>query len=115
MSLELAPEVEREVQENAARTGMSPSDFIRSLLKGNETHKITKLSQTQEERLAQAKAKMQTWQQEFGLPVPEGGFKSMATLFEQWRAEDAHMTEQEQEKERQFWAEFHAHTSRIDL
>jgi hypothetical protein len=124
MSLELAPEVEREVQENAARIGMTPSDFIHSLLHENpkrdapatsKIHKAGETTQAQQERLVQARAKMQAWQQEFGLPIPEGGFKSTATLFEQWRAEDAHMTEQEQEQEQQFWTEFHAQTNRVVL
>jgi hypothetical protein len=119
MPLELAPDVEREVQERADRTGMTPSEFIHTLLqvttKPTTPSSQTKRGKEQEERLAQARAKMHAWQQEYGLPVPEDGFKSTATLFEQWRAEDANMTPQEQEEERRFWAEFHAQTERASL
>jgi hypothetical protein len=120
MSLELTPTLEREVQELAQSEGMTANDFIGRLIAQikhlpNTNQQPNQEETEQEKRFAEAKARMQAWQKEYGLPVPPSGFKTTTELFAQWREEDANMTEEEQQAERDFWEDFHAKHERISI
>jgi hypothetical protein len=99
MSIDLSPEVERKLHEYAAREGVSASEYVARLLQ-------SAISDTPRDPVAHVQTLLTQWQQEYGLPVPSGGYKSTAELFAAWDAEDAQMTEEEREEERRFWADY---------
>lgn len=78
--LELAPEIEKTVREQARHAGLTESDYIARLVQTAAGQQPKDVS-----------------------PPPANATE---TLFAQWDEEDAHMTEAEQQEEDTFWDEF---------
>lgn len=96
--LDLSPETETHLETAAARAGVSVETLIRRVFVRDETSARATLPSGDADRVQNL---LTEWQKEYGLPVPPGGFKTLAELSAQWQAEDAEMTD----AERKFWAE----------
>lgn len=104
MSLDLAPEIETTVRLYAEREGVTVNEL---LARAFPPDKPTTPSQhlAFENPVARVSALLRQWQQEHGLPPrPDGQpHTSVQELLAQWDAEDAQLTAEEVEAERQLW------------
>lgn len=98
--LELAPEVEDTVREYASREGVSVSDLI--------ARAFPPLRETQEERIARAKALVRRWQEEDGTLARHASVpvQSLDEMFREWEEEDSRMSDEEREAAEQAWEDF---------
>jgi hypothetical protein len=96
MSLELAPDIERRVQEYAAAEGVSIEELI--------DRAFPSVAETPEQTRERVQALLARRYEETGdTPVPH---KPLAELFAEWDAEDAKMTPEERQAEREFWEDY---------
>lgn len=102
MSLELKPYAESVLRQEADREGISVDDLIVRTFTSKQAPLPTEADSEKERVLAL----LRQWQQEYGLPVPRGGYKPLSQLFAEWNAEDAQMTDEEREEERRFWEDY---------
>ena len=99
--LDIAPETERFLQQEAAREGVSVDALIRRAFP--HVGELAPADDT-----VRVQALLTKWQKEYGLPPrPDGKtHTTLAELFDVWEAEDANMTPEQIEQERQFWADY---------
>ena len=102
MSLELKPYAESVLREEADREGITVDDLIIRTFTTKQSPLPTETN-TEKERVFSL---LRQWQQEYGLPVPLGGQKSLKDLFAEWKEVDAKLTPEEVEAEQQFWADY---------
>jgi hypothetical protein len=104
MSLDVSPQSEAILREEAEQEGVSIDELIRRTFgKAKFTRQIA-TANPEKERVF---ALMHKWQREYGMPVRSNGkpHRALAELSAQWEAEDANLTDSEREAERQYWEE----------
>ncbi len=111
MALQIAPETESRVRERAARDGISIDELLNRFLAPvpplpSPAPAEPAATETQEETRVRVQGLLHKWQSEYGLPVPPGGFKTLAELFAEWEEEDANKTPEEVEEDHIFWEEY---------
>ena len=92
--LNLAPETESLLVEEAAREGV----MVDTLLRRHFASHPAPASEA-----ARVQGLLTKWQSEYGLPVPPGGYQTTAELFARWNTEDSLLTDQERQAEREAW------------
>src|SRR5262245_15133325 len=104
MSLDLNPQAETILRQEAEREGISIDELIvRRFASHSPVPEETATPDAEKERVL---ALLRQRQKEYGLPEPPGGFKTLRQLFAEWDAQDAQMTDAEREAEHQFWEEY---------
>ncbi len=106
MSLDVAPEIETTVRRYAEREGVSLNELM-----------VRVFPPIEEDAVARVYALLRQWQHEYGLPNrPDGRVHTSAQeLFAQWEAEDALLTPQEAEAERDVWASSQVEHQRVTI
>lgn len=104
MTLEIAPDVAREIRENAAREGVSESDYLARLMQSARLTPTDNFAVASADPAARVRALLTKLQEADGMPfAPTIPAK---TLFAQWDAEDANMTDEEREAEDRIWENY---------
>ena len=104
MSLEIHPEVERQVLERAKVAGISASDYIATLLRGTAPSIVPAAA-------ARVRDLLREWQQDdhtpIAAPAPDDGTRTPSeALFRQWEREDAALTDEERRVGEAQWHQF---------
>ena len=104
MSLEIHPEVERQVLERAEVAGISASDYIARLLRGTVPSIVPAPA-------ARVRDLLREWQHydhtPTAAPAPDDGTHTPSeALFRQWEREDAALTDAERRVEEAQWHQF---------
>jgi hypothetical protein len=104
VSLELNPEVERQVLERARAAGTTASDYIAQLLQAYTTI-------ASPNPIARVHGLLNQWQFQdrspTSAPAPnDGTFTASEALFRQWEREDANLTDEERQAEEKRWQQF---------
>ncbi len=104
MSLELNPDVERQVVERARAAGTTVSDYIARLLQAAAP--VAALDPA-----ARVRSLLYQWQQQdhtpTAAPAPnDGTLTPSEALFRQWEQEDATLTDEERQVEEERWQQF---------
>jgi hypothetical protein len=106
MSLEIAPQLEREVIEYTSRNGITIDELLSRAIHSErpKPSKAPKETTGHADNRAHVQALLTQWQQEEGLPNLADGQASLslAELSAQWQKEFETLTPEEQEAERQF-------------
>lgn len=104
MSLEVAPEIETTVRRYAEREGVSLDELMARVFPPIEATQQPSRPDT-DDPVIRVNALLRQWQQQYGLPPrPDGQVHTSAQeLFAQWDVEDALLTPQEAEAERNLW------------
>lgn len=111
MAYQLPPEIEKSIRDTAAREGVRIDELLRRTFAPAAPIPAPpkQVSQeTPEETHVRVMGLLAERQKQYGLPTRPDG-KSHTTLAELsaiWAAEDAHLTDEEWEAERQFWEDF---------
>lgn len=103
MSLDLHPEVERQVVAAARAAGITPSDYVARLLVAADMPAA--------DPVAHVRGVLRDWQQRdrtpSAPPVPnDGALTPSEALFRQWEREDAGLTEESRRTEEERWQQF---------
>ena len=125
MAFELAPDIEQSIRLAAARKGLAIEELLRQTFAPTFTQVLQPAveprearTETKEETRARVMTTLHNMQKEYGLPPrPDGeqGHTTLAELSARWAEEDAHLTDEEWEAERQFWEEFNRERSNRPL
>jgi len=104
MSLELNPEVERQVLERAQAAGTTASDYVAGLLQAGAPIAAP-------DPAARMRGLLHQWQQDdctpTAAPAPNDGTQTPSeALFRQWEREDATLTDEERQAEEVRWQQF---------
>jgi hypothetical protein len=99
MSLELSPQAESILQEEASRAGVSVDTLIERTFAPRRNP------------VARVQALLTEWQQQDKTPTaetasPHGNLTPSEALFRKWEAEDAGLTEEEQQAQAAQWEQF---------
>lgn len=104
MTLELQPQAQNILVREAEREGISVDELIvRHFNPAKGQNGAAPTADPDRERIF---AKLRRMQQEYGLPLPPGGHKSLSELSAQWAAEDSRLSESERQADRNFWEDF---------
>lgn len=104
MSLDLHPDIERQVLVRAAAAGISANDYIARLLEATTPT-------AESDPVARVRGLLHDWQQQdhtpSAAPAPnDGSLTPSEALFRQWEQEDASLTDEERQTAEEWWQEF---------
>jgi len=106
MSLDLNPEAETILRQEAEREGVSIDELIvRRFARPQPAPQEVPAPDAEKERVL---ALLRQWQKEYGMPPRPDGKEhtSVAELLAEWEAEDAKLTPEEVQAEQRFWEDY---------
>lgn len=106
MAIDVSPEIETAVRERAAAEGVSVNDLLARSFAMEKIQDRPSLNVQEHVRSLLAQWQAQDKIPAIPLIATQDGETPTQALFRTWEEEDAHLTEDEVEQEKQLWEEF---------